>query len=760
MILSSESFNLDCFIPRSKKDWLCDKSHTGIEMEDLMRYLDLISNARPEELPNLLRFNGKDRRVERVMAIYNANKPSENAKGPSATSPAFWLKLLLKCIPCVVTAERDAAYIGFIRTFVADLEFIARSRVVAGCETEKGDFAEALQLVASAFDPSLPFPRHVRTDALVVAQRAFDLARRTGLFLKSFEGLIDFALENGSGTLIPFNMLLYVAHLPGVRVAGGVFSKIAIQVCAARRLADVLHAFIPAAMAAMTREDAVEMGERRLNHLVNALACGGPHVTLAASPFLRKVGSWGLPGVHDLPREIPSQFVSTELQTLLADLVENGAWDRVAKYFAEIERGDIVRQTDFCLGFFEVLSEREKNDEVDVAFAKFLCALERGRYVLSPVERRLLATTASSLLVFMFRRLEENDWRGEQGRGALLQTFDSCSNSLGHSPWRMDTLHRHGSPVGLLKAPVPQHEVAAACIRLLAKGQRFQKAAELFVSDCGEALSVGYTPAQLFRMARRLLRALFTAISSSSSNAASSSIATAELCELAIAIYDAHLAAHCLETEASFLTHIEMDEVTRDIFNRIATMAIGVAARPGGNLRLVRDLADAFIARHKRMVTFWPATVRSMVHLFRQLEVGETEAEEYYMIGVDLVVPSVYPEQEEIAAGRDEVRIVAKNWMTVNEMALLVRIALLEIGNVGIISRSEAEYYDRLYREDSAMAAAAVQHIPPICVYFHAESVPPTGFPFLDNAGSSSRMGAMDKMKRVKLNYFFVFLLL
>ena len=58
------------------------------------------------------------------------------------------------------------------------------------------------------------------------------------------------------------------------------------------------------------------------------------------------------------------------------------------------------------------------------------------------------------------------------------------------------------------------------------------------------------------------------------------------------------------------------------------------------------------------------------------------------------------------------------------------------------------------------MAAAAVQHIPPICVYFHAESVPPTGFPFLDNAGSSSRMGAMDKMKRVKLNYFFVFLLL
>ena len=90
--------------------------------------------------------------------------------------------------------------------------------------------------------------------------------------------------------------------------------------------------------------------------------------------------------------------------------------------------------------------------------------------MLSPMERRLLATTASSLLVFMVRRLEEDDWRGEQlGRGALLQTLDSCSNSLGHLPWSLGTLHRHGSPVDLLKAPVPQHEVAAACIRLLAK---------------------------------------------------------------------------------------------------------------------------------------------------------------------------------------------------------------------------------------------------------------------------------------------------
>ena len=92
----------------------------------------------------------------------------------------FWLKLILKCVPCVLTAERDAAYIGFIRTFVADLEVIVRTGVQEG----KGDnVAEALQLVASAFDPSLPFPRHVRTDALVVAQRAFDLARRTGVFL-------------------------------------------------------------------------------------------------------------------------------------------------------------------------------------------------------------------------------------------------------------------------------------------------------------------------------------------------------------------------------------------------------------------------------------------------------------------------------------------------------------------------------------------------------------------------------------------------
>ena len=90
---------------------------------------------------------------------------------------------------------------------------------------------------------------------------------------------------------------------------------------------------------------------------------------------------------------------------------------------------------------------------------------ERGRHVLSPVERRLLATTASSLLVFMARRLEKDDWRAEQ----VLQTFDSCSISLGHLPWRQGTLHRPGSPVGLLKVPVPQHEVAAASIRLLAK---------------------------------------------------------------------------------------------------------------------------------------------------------------------------------------------------------------------------------------------------------------------------------------------------
>ena len=88
--------------------------------------------------------------------------------------------------------------------------------------------------------------------------------------------------------------------------------------------------------------------------------------------------------------------------------------------------------------------------------------------MLSPVERRLLATTASSLLVFMARRLEKDDWRAEQGT-ALLQTFDSCSISLGHLPWRQGTLHRPGSPVALLKVPVPRHEVAAASIRLLAK---------------------------------------------------------------------------------------------------------------------------------------------------------------------------------------------------------------------------------------------------------------------------------------------------
>lgn len=86
-----------------------------------MQYLDLISHACPEELPNLLRLNG-DKRVDRIMAIYHNNKPSEIAnRGPHA----FWFKLILKCVPCVVTAERDARYVGYIRTFVGDLESIA-----------------------------------------------------------------------------------------------------------------------------------------------------------------------------------------------------------------------------------------------------------------------------------------------------------------------------------------------------------------------------------------------------------------------------------------------------------------------------------------------------------------------------------------------------------------------------------------------------------------------------------------------------------
>ena len=79
---------------------------------------------------------------------------------------------------------------------------------------------------------------------------------------------------------------------------------------------------------AMTREDAAEMGEKRLNQLVNALVCSGPAVKLASSPFLQMVREWGLPGVHDLPREIPARFVSTDLQAELADHVESGAWDR------------------------------------------------------------------------------------------------------------------------------------------------------------------------------------------------------------------------------------------------------------------------------------------------------------------------------------------------------------------------------------------------------------------------------------------------
>ena len=107
------------------------------------------------------------------------------------------------------------------------------------------------------------------------------------------------------------------------------------------------------------------------------------------------------------------------------------------------------------------------------------------------------------------------------------------------------------------------------------------------MTDCAEALSAGCTPPQLFGMARRLLLALFAASPSSPH------LCEPHLCELAIALYDAHLAAHCLggTTEGegvSFLSAVEKDEVTRDIFNRIAAMAIVAASRPGGKLELVR----------------------------------------------------------------------------------------------------------------------------------------------------------------------------
>ena len=104
------------------------------------------------------------------------------------------------------------------------------------------------------------------------------------------------------------------------------------------------------------------------------------------------------------------------------------------------------------------------------------------------------------------------------------------------------------------------------------------------MTDCAEALSAGCTPPQLFGMARRLLLALFAAPSHLAASA------SPEVCELAIALYDAHLAAHCLgaKEDDSFLSAVEKDEVTRDIFNRIAAMAIVAASRPGGKLELVR----------------------------------------------------------------------------------------------------------------------------------------------------------------------------
>ena len=113
-----------------------------------------------------------------------------------------------------MTAERDARYVGHVRTFVADLESLVRDthmgvadREVTSLNLNKIDrsrnvlpslqewtreLTEALQLVASAFDPSLPFPRHVSTDALVVASRAFEVAKKTGVFLgKTLSGNIS-----------------------------------------------------------------------------------------------------------------------------------------------------------------------------------------------------------------------------------------------------------------------------------------------------------------------------------------------------------------------------------------------------------------------------------------------------------------------------------------------------------------------------------------------------------------------------------------
>ena len=68
------------------------------------------------------------------------------------------------------------------------------------------------------------------------------------------------------------------------------------------------------------------------------------------------------------------------------------------------------------------------------------------------------------------------------------------------------------------------------------------------------------------------------------------------------------------------------------------------------------------------------------------------------------------------------------------------------------------EYYARLYHENAALAAAAIEHVPPIAVLFKAENVPPTGMPFLDNAGAGTRQGAMDKIKRASFLFSWILL--
>ena len=96
-------------------------------MSDVRHYVALMSAAHTEQLPKQLRFSKKSR-AERLMHIYEANKPRFDARtktfafGPMATKMDF-LWLVEQIVErCLVLKERDVQLLHFVGVILDDLE--------------------------------------------------------------------------------------------------------------------------------------------------------------------------------------------------------------------------------------------------------------------------------------------------------------------------------------------------------------------------------------------------------------------------------------------------------------------------------------------------------------------------------------------------------------------------------------------------------------------------------------------------------------